>query len=124
MSGFKEYHQYDALGLAQLVRNKEVSPQALLEEAITRAERLNPQINAIINPLYDHAKKAQNTLPQGIFSGVPFLLKDLLADVKGVPTSNGSRAYEGIIPSEADAYLCFFHDFVDYCVGCSNCRQL
>ncbi len=104
MSGFKEYHQYDALGLAQLVRNKEVSPQALLEEAITRAERFNPQINAIINPLYDHAKKAQNTLPQGIFSGVPFLLKDLLADVKGVPTSNGSRAYEGIIPSE-DATL-------------------
>ena len=104
MPGFKEYHQYDALGLAELVRNKTVTSQELLTEAISRAERINPHINSIINPLYEQAQQAHNSLPEGIFSGVPFLLKDLLADIKGVPTSNGSIAYQGIIPHE-DATL-------------------
>ena len=36
MSGFKEYGEYDALGLAELVRNKDVTPQELLDEAIDR----------------------------------------------------------------------------------------
>jgi len=104
MSRFKEYAQYDAMGLAQLVRDKEVTPAELLDEAISRAQAVNPSINSIITPLYEQAKQAQDHLPSGIFSGVPFLLKDLLGDVKGVPTSNGSQAYAGLVPSE-DATL-------------------
>jgi amidase len=100
MSGFKEYAHYDAIGLAQLVRDKHVTPAELLHEAISRATRINPKINAIINPLYKQAKQAQAHLPSGIFSGVPFLLKDLLGDLKGIPTSNGSSAYEGLVPTE------------------------
>ena len=36
--GFKEYNEYDALGLAELVRKKEVSAEELLDEAINRNE--------------------------------------------------------------------------------------
>ncbi len=104
MSTFKEYSQYDALGLADLVRNKEVSAAELLTTAIAKTDVINPKINAIINPLYDYAKQNLAELPQGTFSGVPFLLKDLLADVKGIPTSNGSHAFEQLLPQQ-DATL-------------------
>ena len=34
MTSFKEYANYDALGLAQLVKQGEVTPKQLLDEAI------------------------------------------------------------------------------------------
>jgi amidase len=86
MGGFKEYDQYDGLGLAELIKKREVSPAEICEEAITRIERVNPTLNAVITPMYELARKAvQNNLPDGPFSGVPFLLKDLLGDFAGVP---------------------------------------
>ena len=100
----QEYQQYDALGLAELVRNKTVSAEQLLDTAIGEADRSNPSINAIITPLYDFARQqiAQG-LPDGPFSGVPFLLKDLLASLKDTPMSNGSEAYKGAIsPSDSE----------------------
>lgn len=100
MGGFKEYDQYDGLGLAALVRNKEISAAEICEEAISRIERVNPTLNAVITPLYDLARRAvQQTLPDGPFCGVPFLLKDLLSDLAGVPQTMGSKACRDYIPS-------------------------
>ena len=48
MAGFKEYDDYDALGLAKLVRDGETTAEELLEEAIARTERINPEINAVV----------------------------------------------------------------------------
>ncbi|MBW1894174.1 MAG: amidase, partial [Deltaproteobacteria bacterium] len=80
MNGFKEYDQHDGLGLAELVKRKEVSPKEMLEEAISRIEKLNPKLNAVILPMFDYARKlAQENIPDSPFAGVPFLLKDLLA---------------------------------------------
>jgi len=91
---FDEYRGYDALGLARLVRDKEVSAEELLEVAITRAEAINPAINCIVEKLYDRARVEVNKgLPEGPFSGVPFLLKDLGMALKGTVTTNGSRLY-------------------------------
>jgi amidase len=71
MGGFKEYAQYDGLGLAELVKKKEVSPAEICEEAITRIERVNPALNAVITPMYDLAREAvQNNLPDGPFAGI------------------------------------------------------
>ena len=75
----KDYANYDALGLAQLIKNKDISATELLETAIVQAEQENPAINAIITKLYDFAhQQIKQGLPEGPFSGVPFLLKDLL----------------------------------------------
>lgn len=41
---FTAYHQYDGLGLAELVRKKKVSPAELVEEAINRIETHNPKL--------------------------------------------------------------------------------
>ncbi|RZU37101.1 amidase [Fluviicoccus keumensis] len=99
MTGFAEYDRYDALGLAELVKRGEVSPVELLEEAIERRNRINPFINAVI---LDMGRQARETLRQGVpdgpFSGVPFLIKDLLAAYAGVPLTSGSRAYRHYIP--------------------------
>jgi amidase len=56
MGSFKEYDQYDGIGLAELVRKKEVSPAEICEEAITRIERVNAALNAVITPMYDLAR--------------------------------------------------------------------
>ncbi len=99
MNGFTEYDRYDGLGLAELVRRKEISPAELVEEAIRRIETVNPQINAVIHPMYDLARRqVQEGLPEGPFQGVPFLLKDLLAHAAGVPTRNGSRFFRDFVP--------------------------
>ena len=89
---FPQYADYDGLGLAQLVRNKDVTPAELLEAAIERAERHNGKLNAIVYKAYDQARAAAKTpLPDGPFKGVPFLIKDLGLEVAGMPRSDGTH---------------------------------
>jgi len=110
MSGFKEYEDYDALGLAELVSKGDVSPTELLDEAIDRTEKLNPKLNAIVLKHYDEAKQLiADGLPDGPFKGVPFLLKDLHLLWKGTVTSFGSAAWDGYVADHnttlTDRYL-------------------
>lgn len=94
MSAFAEYEKYDALGLAGLVRRREVTPAELLDAALARAAARDPSINAITMPLEDYARKAiADGLPAGPFEGVPFLLKDLTAVVAGVRMTRTSRFF-------------------------------
>jgi amidase len=83
----------DATEQARLVREGEVSPLELVEEAIGRLERLNPRLNAVIHPLLDEARvAATGDLPDGPFRGVPLLVKDLSCYMQGVPVHEGMRA--------------------------------
>ncbi len=94
----REYVTWDAIKIAQLIKNKEISPEEILEEAISRAEKINPNINAIICPLYDHAKKDIKNLDITFpLAGVPFLLKDLLSHLKGTPLTSGSRILKDFV---------------------------
>ena len=99
MGDFSEYDKYDGLGLAELVRRKEVQPSELVEEAISCIERLNPRLNAVIHQMYDLAREAaEGDLPDGPFKGVPSLLKDLMVNYAGVPTRQGSRFHDDFVP--------------------------
>ena len=101
MSGFKEFDRFDGLGLAELVRKKEVAPSELCEEAIRRIEQVNPNVNAVIFPMYDIGRKAvQAGLPESRFTGVPFLLKDIIEEYAGVPLTMGSRAFRNHVPAQ------------------------
>jgi amidase len=98
MAILEELAGHDATALADLVRRKEVTAGELLEGAIERIERLNPQINAVITPMYDEANAAiEAGLPDGPFTGVPFALKDLVASYAGVRTVFGSNLVENFI---------------------------
>ena len=77
---FAEYDDFDALGLADLVRRGEVSPLELVETAIARVETRNGRLNAVIDRLYDRARaQVRQGLPDGPFRGVPFLIKDAVS---------------------------------------------
>ena len=100
MSGFAEYEAYDAIGLAELVRSKQVTPQELLEAATSRAEQRNPALNAIVIELFDLARDAiVQGLPDGPLSGVPYLIKDLGAALAGTPTTGASKFMADIVPA-------------------------
>jgi len=89
---FDAYAEYDGLGLAALVRNGEVSPAELVEAATQRIERHNPALNAVVHKAYDEARAvAAGPRPDGPFAGVPFLIKDLGAKVRGWPRTSGSN---------------------------------
>ena len=88
--------RHDSLGLAELVRKREVSPSELLDAAIARAEATNPRFNFMAQKHYDYARrKIAEGLPQGPFTGVPWLLKDLNTYIAGELTEGGSRFYKG-----------------------------
>jgi amidase len=88
----RDYANYDGLGLAELVRNRDVTPGELLDAAIDRIERNNPKLNAVVHKAYDEARAAATSaLPDGAFKGVPFLIKDLGVRVKGWPRTSASR---------------------------------
>ncbi len=94
---FAEYAQYDGLGLAELVRRREVSPADLVETALAAIERLNPQVNCVVQQLRDDAlAEIKAGLPYGPFRGVPFLVKEFGMHFKGMRTSAGSRLAAGV----------------------------
>jgi amidase len=84
--------EHDATGLAGLVRKGELSSLELVDAAITRAERVNPEINAIAERLYEQARERAKAVDRAApFAGVPFAIKDLDIALKCVPTHSGSR---------------------------------
>ena len=103
MLGFNDYRKHDALALADLVRTKQVTPQELLDAALARARDVNPNINAIVLDHEDVARKAlKDGLPNGPLAGVPYLLKDLGAALKGTVTT-GSLSYAREAVAENDS---------------------
>jgi amidase len=101
---FAEYSNYDDLGLAELVKKKKVKSAELVEAAIERIERHNPQLNAVVFKAYDEARAKARAKLSGIFAGVPILLKDILGAKKGWPTRSGSCFLPGV-PSPFDATI-------------------
>ncbi|MFQ5983287.1 MAG: amidase, partial [Woeseiaceae bacterium] len=96
----------DATAQADLVRRKEVTPTEMVEAAVERIERLNPELNAVITPLYDRAREAAGTVSiDAPFAGVPFLLKDIVAEYEGTPLSEGSALLAGHYISPKDSEL-------------------
>jgi Asp-tRNA(Asn)/Glu-tRNA(Gln) amidotransferase A subunit family amidase len=104
MTGFSDYEQYDALGLADLVRLRRVTPEALLDAAIERVEARNPAVNAVVMKLYDHARQAIAAgLPDGPLRGVPYLMKDLTSAVAGVRMTRGCAFFADTPPAAEDS---------------------
>lgn len=100
MAGISDvYASHDGLGLADLVRRREVKASELLDEAMARVHARNPALNAVIRTFQDLAAAAiEAGDPDGPFTGVPFLMKDLKAHVRGVPTTQGSRFWADAVP--------------------------
>jgi Asp-tRNA(Asn)/Glu-tRNA(Gln) amidotransferase A subunit family amidase len=102
-----DYLAHDAIGLAELVKRREVSARELLDAAISRVEAVNTAINAIVLKDYETARKralsngdGTQGLADGPLAGVPFPVKDLGTPVAGLPMSMGSRHYRYFVPTQ------------------------
>jgi amidase len=94
-----DYLQYDGLALAELIHSRQVSALEVADAAIQRIEKLNPAINAVIHKMYASAREqAQQTNPDAVFTGVPFLIKDLGLTYQGEPENWGSRYLQNYVP--------------------------
>ena len=95
---FSEYGEHDALGLAALVAERQVTAGELLDEALARTAEVDPTINSIVHLMEGRAREAISAgLPEGPFRGVPFLIKDLMTAYAGEPLRSGSRLFKDYI---------------------------
>jgi amidase/6-aminohexanoate-cyclic-dimer hydrolase len=105
MISFDEYTKLDALALAEGVRRKDFTARELADAAFARIEAVNGKLAAIVYVARDFADaQLAAGLPDGPFTGVPFLVKDLSVPFKGLPQTNGSRFFKGFVP-DADSTL-------------------
>lgn len=106
LMNWKEWSQYDAIGLAELVRKKHATPRELASQVAAGIAKVNPAINAVIEVFEDvidqPAKDGMN--PEGLFAGVPCLIKDLGPALKGRKQEMGSLLMQGNI-SPSDSFL-------------------
>ena len=92
-----EYAKYDALGLAELVAKKQVSPKELTQTAAKAIEVANPAIKAVVELYPDRIEGLdEKSLGNGPFRGVPLLIKDVFGHEKGRRIEFGSRLCRGM----------------------------
>jgi amidase len=122
------FAELDATAQAELVRHRDASPLELVDSAIARIEKVNPQINAVIIPLFERARAAATakTLPDGPFRGVPLLIKDLFCQTAGDPYHAGMKLLrQRHWVADHDTYLATkFRDAGFICVGRTNVPEL
>ncbi|HXV00810.1 MAG TPA: amidase [Caulobacteraceae bacterium] len=100
-----DYLAQDAVGLAALIAARQVSAAEVVEAALTRLEAVNPRLNAVTLELGEQAlAEVNHGDPAGVLGGVPYLIKDLGAQVAGTPTTAGSRIL-GTAPAVADSAI-------------------
>lgn len=115
MIGFEDYARHDGLGLAELVRRREVSAAELLDAALARLQTIDPALNAVVRrrdaAARTEAARIDTELARGDeqaaaapFVGVPYLLKDLIATIAGEPTAHGTRLLANL-PMPQDSEL-------------------
>lgn len=96
----------DATEQARLIRDGEISGAELLDAVLARIEALNPKLNAVIARMDDEARRQLDAVdPAAPFAGVPFVIKDLVAEYGGTPLSEGSRFLKGHFVSPHDSTL-------------------
>ena len=95
-----------ALALSAQLARREVSAVELMQSTLTRIAAINPQVNAIVSlrhpgVLLAEAAAADQAPRKGWLHGIPMAIKDL-ADVAGLPTTQGSPAFAGSVAASDD----------------------
>lgn len=118
-----EYASYDALGLAELIATREVSATEVLQAAIARRHAVNPAINAIVESWDDEALRRAKSAPQGVFGGVPFLIKDMDGQYGGHRCTHSSRSLRDYVPERSSELMVRFEKAGLNIFGATNCPE-
>ncbi len=126
MHGNEDFLFLDGTAQAELVRKNAVKPLELVDASIARIERLNPTINALVVSIFEEARAtaAAGTIAKGPFTGVPFLLKDFIAEYAGAPMHEGSRFLQGFIPDRDSELVCRYKRAGLIVLGKTNTPEL
>ena len=101
-----EYARHDALGLAALVKNGDISPGELARMAAQAVDAFNPSVNAVVETYPDRIDDLdESSLGAGPFRGVPFLMKDVFGHEAGRRVEFGSRLCRGMMTAQ-DTHFC------------------
>jgi amidase len=110
----------DALALAAQIRSGELSPVELVETTIARCETADAELNLLVTQCYLQAlEAARGAYPDGPFTGVPMLVKDL-TETAGVRTTFSSRAFADYVPETDAAVVRRLKDAGFVVIGKSN----
>ena len=94
-----EYANLDAVGLAEAIKQGEVTAEEVTETAIDAAEKMNEQLNVLVMTNYDNARnRAAESLPDTPIAGSPFFLKDVNQFSHDMPTTFSCRFFDGAKP--------------------------
>ena len=102
-----EIHFMDATELAGRIRTREVSAREVMEAHLSRIERTNSRVNAVVTLVPERALRAADAADAalargeriGPLHGLPVAHKDL-APTKGIRTTFGSTVYRDFVPDE------------------------
>jgi amidase len=101
-----EYASHDALGLAALVADRQVTPTELAATAAAAIAAINPRVHAVVETYPDRIEALdERSLGRGPFRGVPFLMKDVFGHEAGRKIEFGSRLCRGMV-AQQDTHLC------------------
>ncbi|AWV88481.1 amidase [Bradymonas sediminis] len=121
---FEEYRNYDAIELARMVREKEVSALELIDAAADGILAWNESLNAIIEPWVEDARRGRiEWNANGPLAGVPFLLKDMV-EWKGRAMTLGSRLLDGYVAQSTHPLVSRYLDAGLIPLGRTNMSEL
>ena len=122
---FPEYDALDGLGLAALIRSGQISATDATNAALARIATRNPALNAVVRVLEAEARASLSAIPADApFAGVPMVIKDLQALVRGVPTSHGTRPLQAVIPDHDSELVARYRAAGAVFVGKANTPEL
>ena len=101
-----EYRHLDAIAIADLIRNGQISPAEAAQTALHVMQQWEPRLNAVVESYPDRATDTHSaTLPDGPLRGVPFLVKDLGNFEEGKTCDMGSRLGQGFVPDHPSTLM-------------------
>ncbi|MFD1413391.1 amidase family protein [Oceanobacillus jeddahense] len=109
---FNEYKNYDAIGLAELIRQKEVHPSELMDIAFKQLHHVHPDLNLITHHREEAAKKEAHHFPMqhGAFSGVPILMKNISQAIEGEKLTSGSQLLQDQVQKHDNYFVKMFRE--------------
>ncbi|WP_102027613.1 amidase [Salirhabdus sp. Marseille-P4669] len=106
MTGIKEFNELDGIGIKELVDRREIKAEEVVQHSISKIEQYNDELNAVVYTMFEEALKVakEEKYASGPFSGVPTLIKEL-NDIKGHPSTQGSKLLKNQIASKNDVVV-------------------
>jgi amidase len=97
----------DAVAIALLIKSKQISAAEVINAAIERAEKVNPELNAFVVKTYDLAKNQVLKNRDSLLSGVPTVIKDN-TQLNGLPSQHGTGAFTAKAEKKTGKYATQF----------------